>query len=336
MFIRFLTLALVAAVFVTPALAQKRTNANATTRQASTLLSGLPPSDLVALIKIRRVIDEAFPKLLAENPAKVAEVNAELAKFKTDTGVDIRSFEQLALGLQYTYPSDGITKIKTVALARGTFNSGAIVAAGRLAANGKYQERKYEGKTIYVFTLDRVIKLAGLWDVKVRDLAITSIDSNTLALGDLEAVQSAIDSNKSRKHANPELVALASRDPNAIVGFGGDISEELMQNLRTTNDTIARELTAVRKVYGSLGMTSSDLELTLAARTVDADSAKNLGETVEGLKALAGLFVGRLSAVKGALARTALSNLKITTLGNELQIKTAVAQSQVSPLVGGN
>jgi hypothetical protein len=120
------------------------------------------------------------------------------------------------------------------------------------------------------------------------------------------------------------------------VGFGGDITEALMQNLRITNDGIARELTAVRKVYGSLGMTSSDLELTLAARTVDAYSAKNLGDTVEGLRQLGGLFVGRLSAVKGALARSALANLKITIQGNELHLRTAVAQSQVTPLIRGN
>jgi hypothetical protein len=317
-----------------PSLAQRSRTATAK-KQAPTLLSALPPSDAVALIKVNRVLDEALPKLLAENPAKVAEVNAELAKFKADTGIDPRSFDQLALGLQYTYPSEGVTKVRTVALARGTFNSGAMVAAGRLAANGKYQERKYQGKTIYLFSLDRQIKLAGLWDLRLRDLAVTSVDSNTLALGDLEAVQGVIDANRSRKHANPELTEMASRDPDAIVGFGGNVSEALMQNLRITNDGIARELTAVRKFYGSLGMTSADLELTLAARTVDADSAKNLGDTVEGLKQLAGFFINRLSAVKSALARTALTNLKITTQGNELQVRTAVAQSQVAPLVRG-
>lgn len=320
---------------VSTGLAQ-RNRRTSTAKQAPTLMSALPASDAVALIKVRRVLDEALPKLLVENPAKVAEVNAELDKFKTDTGLDPRSFEQVAVGIKYIYPSEGVTKFQTVALARGTFNSGAIVAAGRLAANGKYREEKYHGKTIYLFTLDRQIKLAGLWDINVRDLAVVSLDDGTIALGDLAAVQRAIDAAKSRNYANPELVALASRDPNAIVGFGGDITEALMQNLRITNGGIARELTAVRKVYGSLGLTSSDLELTLAARTVDAYSAKNLGDTVEGLRQLGGLFVGRLSAVKGALARSALANLKITIQGNELQLRTAVAQSQVTPLISGN
>jgi hypothetical protein len=210
-----------------------------------------------------------------------------------------------------------------------------MVAAGRLAANGKYVEQKYQGKTIYVFSLDRQIRLFGLWDMKVRDLAVAALDGNTLALGDLDAVHGVIDANKTRKRPNAELIALASRDPNAILGFGGNISPTLLENLSLSNDSIARELTAVRQVYGTLGMTSTDLELMLAARTVDTYSAKNLGDTVEGLKQFGALFINRLSPVKGRLARSALNNLKITTVGNELQIRTAVAQSQVSPLMRG-
>jgi hypothetical protein len=289
----------------------------------------------VALINVNRVLDEALPKLLAENPAKLADITAELTKFKTETGLDPRSFDQVALGMSYKYPREGITKISTVALAHGTFNAGAIVAAGRLAANGKYAEQKYLGKTIYVFSLERQIRLFGLWNVFVRDLAVSALDGNMLALGDINAVHGVIDANRTRRYANPELIALASRDPDAILGFGGNVTPALLQNLSLSNDSIARELTAVRQVYGTLGMTSTDLELMLAARTVDSYSAKNLGDTVEGLKQFGALFINRLSAAKGTLARSALNNLKITTVGNELQIRTAVAQSQVSPLMRG-
>ena len=301
----------------------------------SDLLSSLPPSDAVALVNVNRLLDEAMPKLLAENPARLAEVTNELANFKVQTGLDPRSFDQIALGMRYLYPAEGITKISTVALARGTFNAGAIVAAGRLAANGKYLEQKYQGKTIYIFTLDRQLKFLGLWDIRVGDLAVTPLDGNIIALGELDAVRGVIDAHKSRKYANPELIALAGRDPNAIVGFGGNLTEKLLQNLRITNDGVARQITAVRQVYGTLGMTTTDLELMMAARTVDPDSARNLSDTLEGLKQFGAIFINRLSTVKGTLARSALNNLKITTQGNELQIRTAVAQSQVTPLIRG-
>jgi hypothetical protein len=315
--------------------AQRNRNV-APTVPARNLLSSLPPSDAVALVNVKRVLDEAMPKLLAENPAQLTNVTAELANFKTQTGLDPRAFEQVALSFSYQYPRAGITRVSTAALARGAFNSGALVAAGRLAANGKYAEQKYQGKTIYVFTMDRQLRLLGLWDIKVGQFAVTALDGNTLALGDVEAVHAVVDATHLRQHANQELLALASRDPNAIVGFGGNISPALLENLSLSNGTLARELTAVRQVYGTLGMNATDVEVMLAARTVDPYAAKNLSDTVEGLKQLGGLFLGRLSAVKGALAQSALNNLKATTVGNELQIRTTVAQSQVAPLLRGN
>jgi hypothetical protein len=328
----FAAIVVVATVFSSVTLAQR--SKTAATPQVPTLLSSLPPSDAVALINVNRVLDEALPKLLAESPTKLAEVNAELARFKTETGLDPRSFDQIALGLTYEYPREGVVKINSVAVARGTFNSGAIVAAGRLAANGKYVEQKYQGKTIYIFTLDREVRLLSLWDLKVRDLAVATLDGSTLALGDLASVRAVIDANKSHRHPNADLIALATRDPNAVLGFGGNISQTLLQSL--PNGAIARELTAVRQVYGTVGLTPTDLELMMAARTVDPYAAKNLGDTVEGLKQFGALFINRLSAAKGTLARSALNNLKVTIEGNELQIRTAVAQSQVAPLMRGN
>ncbi len=78
-----------------------------------------------------------------------------------------------------------------------------MVAAGRLAAQGKYREEKYQGKTIYVFTFDRQFRLLGLWDLKVNDLAATAIDGNTLALGNLESVRGVIDANRTRQACQP-------------------------------------------------------------------------------------------------------------------------------------
>jgi hypothetical protein len=319
---------------VSLSLAQKN-RATAATTPATTLLTSLPTSDAVVLVNVKRVLDEALPKLLSGNPTKLAEAKAEIEQFKTRTGIDLRSFDQMAFGMRYTYPLAGITKVNTVAIANGSFSSGAIVAAGRMAASGKYQEQKYQGKTIYIFSLDQQAKLFGLMAVKVKDLAVCSLDSKTLALGDLQSVRAAIDVVKGRSRANAELIALASRDPNAIVGFGGNISPALLENLRISNDAIARQLTAVRQVYGTVALTAKDLELMIAARTVDEYSAKNLSDTIEGLKQFGALFINRLPAAKGALARSALGNLKITTQGNELQIRTAVAQAEIAPLMQG-
>ena len=314
--------------------AQKSRTA-AVAKPAPSLLASLPQSDAVILVDQRQLLDQAVPKILADNPTKLAEVNAEIEKFKTKTGIDPRSFDQVAVGVRYRFPGAGVTKIDTLALARGTFNATAFVAAGRIAADGKYREEKYLGQTIYVFSLDQQLKVFGLFNLQVGELAVTALSPNVLALGTPLTVRTAIDAARGRGGLNAELIRLASRDPQAIIGFGGNISAQLLQNLKISNDEVTKDLSAVRQVYGSVGVSDKNLEMFLAARTTDATSARNLGDTLEALKQFGAIFVGRLPAAKGTVAQTALSNLKITTLDNELQIRTAVAQAEIGPLLLG-
>jgi hypothetical protein len=293
----------------------------------------LPESDAIAQVRVNHLLNEVVPRVLANNPTKLAEMNASIDKFKTRTGLDARSFDQVALGFRYTYPSEGVTKIVTAALVRGTFSAGAMIAAGRLAANGKYREEKYAGKSVYIFTLDESLRLFGI-DLKLRELAASPIDTNLLAVGDPVSIRSVIDAAAGRKHNNTELIALATRDPNAVIGFGGNISPQLIKNLDLGNASFAGDLSGLRQAYGSVNANEKDVELFIGARTVDADAARNLGDTLEGLKQFGALFVGRLTGAKGVLAKSALANLKIVTAANELQIRTAVAQSDIGPLVG--
>ncbi len=299
------------------------------------LLTALPQSDAVALAQVSRLLNEAMPKILAGNTAKLAEVNADLEKFKTRTGIDPRSFDQVAFGMHYTYPAEGVTKIDTVAIARGTFKTDAVAAAGRNGGEGKYREEKYQGHTIYIFTLDQQLKVFGLVNMKVLELAVSPLDANTLALGKPDGVRRVIDAGRGRGGLNQELIALATRDESAVIGFGGNVTRALIQSLKLSNEAIVKDISSIRQLYGSVGITEKDVEMFLAARTVNADSAQSLSRTLTGLSQLGAFAVSRMPAPKGSAARAALDNLKITTQGNELLIRTAVAQADIGPLFGG-
>jgi hypothetical protein len=313
--------------------AQTRTRNTAAALPAG-LLAQLPDSDAVAQVKLRQLLNESLPRIFANNSARLAEINTSIESFKTRTGLDPRMFEQVALGARFSYPSEGVTKVQTVVLANGSFSPAAMVAAGRIATSGNYREEKYQGKTIYIFKLNQDIRLLGLFDFRINELAASPLDADVLALGDEAAVRAVIDAGGATKRRNAELIALANRDPNAVIGFGANMSEQLIKNL-DVNPAIAADLTTLRQVYGSVGTTPTDLQLFVAARAMNADAAKNLGETLAGLKQLGSLFVGRLSGAKGVLAKSALANMQIVTAANELQIRTAVPQSDVGPLMGG-
>lgn len=333
--IKFLNLAIVLLAIsgmLTQARAQTRGSSSAPT--ASGLMTSLPESDAVAHVKVNQLLSEAMPRILADHPTKLVEVNTSIERFKERTGLDPRMFQEVALGIRYTYPSEGVTKLQTVGLANGTFSSAAMVAAGRVASNGKYREEKHRDKTIYIFTLEENIKLLGVFDFKIHELAASPLNNNTLALGDPAAVRAAIDASRQRKRVNGELIALASRDPNAVIGFGSNMTEQLVNNLDIGNAPIAADLKTLRQVYGSVGTTATDLELFIAARAMNVQAAKSLGDTLEGLKQFGAFFVGRLSGARGVLAKSALNNLKISSDANELQIRTSVAQAEVGPLLG--
>jgi hypothetical protein len=300
------------------------------------LLSSLPPSDAVAQVQIKRLINDVMPRVMANNPTKLAEMNANLDNFKNRTGLDARSFEQIALGVRYIYPSEGVTKLVTAGLARGTFSAGAMVAAGRLASNGKYREEKYAGKSVYIFSLDESIRLFGVFDLRLRELAVSPIDTNILAVGDPLSIRNVIDAAAGKKRNNAELIALATKEPNAVVGFGGNISPQVIKNLDLGNASFVGDLSGVRQAYGSVDTTEKDVNLFIAAKTVNADAAKNLGDTLEGLKQFGALFIGRLTGAKGVLAKSALTNLSIATDANELRIRTAVAHADIGPLMGND
>ena len=299
-------------------------------RPASDTLSFLPQSDAIMLIDLRKLFRETVPRIFEGDAAKLAQVNSEIDKFKSRTGVDLRAFDRVVLGMRYTYPSPTVTKIMTVAIAHGAFDLKALNAAEKLATHGKYREEKYRGLTISVINVNDQIKLLGLSDIRVSELAICPLDAGTLAFGALPAVRSAIEAGRGGSNANQGLAALATRDPNAVIGFGANITGALMKNLNVGNDAIARDVNSIRQIYGSIGASESDVALFLAARTDSPEAARSVSETVVGLKQLGAIVIVRLAPPKRALAQSALDNLKITTRGNEVEVRTQFAAASLA------
>lgn len=295
-------------------------------------LSYLPTSDAVTLIDVRRLLNETMPSVLGSDQAKLATANAEIDKLKTRTGVDLRSFDRVVLGTRYTYPSPRVTKLEVVAIAHGKFNAKELAAAGKKAANEKYREEKYRGATIMIFKINEQVKLAGVLDIKINELAVCVLDQTSLAMGTPLNVKAAISAGK-KGGANSDLAQLAARDTNAVIGFGANVPRELMASLNVGNDTIAKDANSIRQAYGSIGSTASDVSLLLMARTDSVDSAKNLSDTITGLSQLGGILIMQMTQPRRGLAQSALDNLKITTRGAEVEIKTQVASATLAAVM---
>jgi hypothetical protein len=312
-------------------LGQSVANAQPATRaKTPDIFSFVPASDGVMVVDANRLLNETLPRVFAGDAAKLAHINSELDKFKTDTGIDARAFERVVVSARYTYPSPTVTKLEPVAIAQGKFDARAVTLAARLSGKGKVREEKYRGATIVVIAINDDLKLFGLWNMRVRDLAITALNANTVALGTPETVRTVIDAGRTPRRDSVDLVSMATRDRQAVIGFGANVPKALWSSLNLGTDAIAQDVGSIRQAYGSVGTTATDVALTITARTETPAAAKSLGETLTGLKQLAAMVVMTMKADTRALAQSAVANLTINTRTNEVEIRTQVTAANLA------
>jgi hypothetical protein len=300
---------------------------------ASDIFASVPKSDGVVVVDVNRLLNETLPRVFAGDSAKLAQINSEIDQFKTQTGIDARTVRRAVVAARYTYPSPNVTKLEPVAIATGSFNSAAVVLAARASAKGKAREEKYGGTTITILTINDQMKVFGLWNMRVGELAIAPLNASTVAVGTPATVRAAIDAGKTPQRESADLITLATRDPQAVIGFGANVPPSVWAQLNLGSDAIAQDTSSIRQAYGSVGTTATDVTVTVVARTETPAAAKNLGDTVTGLKQLAGLMVLQMTGQKQALAQSALSNLKISVRANELEIRTQVAAANIASLM---
>jgi hypothetical protein len=321
-------LAIATLLIASTAFSQTRTRANA----PDNTLSFLPGSDGVMVVDARRLLNETLPQVFAGDSAKLAQVNSDIDKFKTETGLDPRSLTRIVVGTRYVYPEPGMTKLKTIAIARGTFDPKAIAATGRAKTQG-YREENFGGKTIMIFSVNDQMRVLGLAQMKIGELAFVALDKQTLAMGTLDVVRATIAAQGAPGLRNAGLIALATRDATALIGFAGNITPQLTANLNVGSDAMGADVKSIRQVYGSIGSSQTNLSLTLVARTDTPASEKTLSDTVTGLTQLGAIFILRMTGPRKALAESALANLKISATGNEMQIKTEFPASGLASFV---
>ena len=96
--------------------------------QVNRLVNLLPASDGVAVFEAKRFLNDALPKLLAANQSLFAEVMAKITEIETRTGVDLRKFDQVAVGVASKQISAKETDYEPVAIASGDISAGALIA----------------------------------------------------------------------------------------------------------------------------------------------------------------------------------------------------------------
>lgn len=311
----------------------------------NTLATMLPPSDGVINVDLKRLMNEALPQMFAGNPEMIKEINDKIAKVQTQTGVDLRQFEQIAVGITIKQINAKEIDYLPLILGNGKFNAGALVAVAKMASKGKYREETIGDKTVYIFaaqeiiaenkpvvadsTLGKMIEKA-LKSLK-NEIAVTAYNENTLAIGSLERVREAL---TAQTRIDSSLIAFLNRKPNSVMSFGANTPQGMSAFLDLDNDEVGKMLAGVRSLYGSIDAVKGNMNVSVVAKSVDVQNAKDMEESLSGLQLVGkSLLSGSKGKDKEVYSRM-IDNAKISRKLTEVMLDLQVPQSDINILLG--
>jgi hypothetical protein len=334
-----LTLAALAA-FTSEAGAQTRRGAQRTTtttkapaqRPLSAESVPLPASDALLAVDLDKLFKEVVPRALAGDSARLAQVNADVDAFKTRTGIDARAFDRLVVGARIVRLESGALKVDNVtAVAKGRVDP-ALGASVRAASGGTVVEQQYGGKTVYVTTVNDRVKIFGLARVRLKELAVVALDSETIALGEPEDVRAAIDAQAGKRPRADMGMLVQPKGPNDIMAFGGNVPAGVLEGVETGLPGLDRAISSIQGFYGSVSSTATGVQFMTALRAATAADAKQLFDSLDALRQIAPGLIS-MAGEKGKFAQNAIKSLKITTKANEVQLRLEVPQSDLTTLL---
>ena len=322
------------------------------TGQTAQLAALLPASDGALTFNMRRLVGEALPQVLSSNPLMLGKILGKIDEIKNETGLDLRQFEQIAVGISSKKVFNRETVFEPVVLARGTFNAGALLALAKVAAKAKYREEKIGERTVYVFAPKEIIrqhsktlpnaaaKKSSMFEKAIDqmfkglngEIAVTAFDSNTLAIGSPTRVRETFNA---KTRIGSDVLELINRKPNAIMNFGVKLPDGLSQFINLDDDEIGKNLKAIRQISGAVDVGGGNATVSLAAKTLEAGQAKNLQEFLEGMQIVGKAFIGGSKGADKKVYARMIDNARISGSGNEVMLDLQVPQSDIDILVVG-
>lgn len=311
------------------------------------LLTLLPASDAVVALDGKRFFGVALPQILSGNKEMLDEINGKIDDFKAKTSIDIRQFEQIAVGVASRQISATETDFEPIVLARGNFSASQLLTLAKFASNGTYKEEKIGDRTVYVFSAKEIIEknkpvakssliqkiLDKILPHLAGETAITAYDNNTLAFGKIERLRLMLDSGgKSRVDAN--LLSLVNRNPNAVMSFAANLPKGLSSLIDLDNDELGKNLDAIRQINGMMDVSGENTMVSFTAKTLEVKQAQELSQTLTDLREVGKILLGSSKGADKKVYSRMLEGAKISQKGSEVIFDLQVAQTDINVLIG--
>lgn len=310
--------------------------ASATAQTASDPFAALPESELIVVVDIQRILNEAVPRVLAKDPLTLGKMNEGLDQIKALTGLDLRASSRLVIGAPSVVSTPTAQQFRGVIIAQVN-DAEKLMSLIRKDTSDKLREEQYQGKTL--FTLPKEAqppRTAAAANRPRFDVAMSVLDAGTILFGTPAEVRASIDASAGRRpRASSDLIAAATRHPTSLFGMAMVVPPSLTANIFDDKDAdsgggdnaIAKAVSSIRQISAALGLTANGFDVVVAGRTDTDEQAKNFGDMLNGFKTLS-----TMSAPKNEQERMLqnfVKSVQITSAGSEVMLNTVLTQEMV-------
>jgi hypothetical protein len=293
-------------------------------------LNALPTSDAVMVVNLRHILTEVLPRVMPAG--KVTEMGSFFDAMKLMSEVDLRQIDSIALGMRMPKNISARMMPEVAIVAHGSFASAKVIGALQRFAPAKAREELYRDSKIYVFDLSQVLDAPPTATlITPNEISLAALNTNTIAIGSLANVQRTIEAREGHGGINPALVALATRNPRALVSLASiDLKPKDADVISTSvqsEDEIIQALSSITHLYAAIEMLETDFQFLMFARTRTPRQTIPLRDVI--ISALDQL--GKM--VKDSRAKSIFNNLQIKMQTNEVQVTTRIPVETIATFI---
>lgn len=276
-------------LWLTAALAIPFLMSAALAQSVTTSLASLPDADMLIYISPQRFLNDAAPRIM---PAKdITQMRAGFADMKKSVGIDPSTVEYLVLALRFHKPAGDLSFVApdVMAVIGGDFSSESLFSLAQLTLQDKVRIEKHGSKTMALMRLDAIAAEAEKMPLlkSFVEVGAVPLSANTIAIGNLPYLKSAIDAADGTGRINPATLESLMRDPNVLAAGAGTPLASFAKSLGLFGtESSPREgscNTSFGNFYSAITLSGTNFSVRGAMNADNPDTAKIISSLLSSL-----------------------------------------------------
>lgn len=305
----------------------------AAAQNSAAALANLPEADALIYVSPQRILNEAAPRVA--KPADLTKMREAFADIKKSAGVDPSAIEYLVIAVRFNKPATDLSFVAPdlMAVIGGDFSSDSLITLAQLYLQDKARVEKHGSKSIMLMKADPIAVQAEKMPIlkPYSEIGVVPLTANSLAIGNLRYLKSAIDAVEGTGRINAATVQSLLRDPNVLLSASGAPLAAFAKSFGLMGlENTARESrcdTQFGNFYAAVTMNGTNFSLRGAMNADNPDTAKIINNL------LSGLMQQGISAVPDKQAQSILQSLKMSARENEIVWEADIPEKTVADFI---